>query len=76
MPGVTPYRARPGKALRIVKAEIEIGGKKTMSEPITPGTHAVTFVLPLKAGTTRLSARFITEDGTVYGAYYAYVRKN
>ena len=76
VPGVTPYRARPGKALRIVKAEIEIGGQKVVSNSISPGTHDVTFKLPLKAGRTRLSARFITEDGTVYGAYYAYVRKN
>ena len=43
---------------------------------VKPGTQGVTFSLPLKAGRTRLSARFMTEDGTVYGAYYAYVRKN
>jgi arylsulfatase B len=76
VPGVKPYRSRPGKALKIVKAEIEIGDQKSDVEQIKPGVHSVIFVLPLKAGRTRLSARFIADDGTVYGAYYAYVRKN
>lgn len=76
VPGVSPYRARPGKPLKIVKAEIEIGDQKAESEPVKAGTHSVIFALPLKAGRTRLSARFVADDGTVYGAYYAYVRKN
>ena len=76
VPGVSPYRARPGKPLTIVKAEIEIGDQKAESEPVKAGTHSVIFALPLKAGRTRLSARFVADDGTVYGAYYAYVRKN
>ncbi len=75
VPGVRPYRARPGKALKIVKAEIEIGGVKETFDTIKPETDSVVLVTKLKAGRTRFSARFITDDGTVYGAYYAYVRR-
>ena len=75
VPGVTPYRARPGKALKIVKAEIQFGDNITKFDRIDPGTHSAILATNLKAGKQRFSARFITEDGTVYGAYYAYVTK-
>ena len=75
VPGVTPYRARPGKALKIVKAEIQFGDRITKFDRIDAGTHSAILATNLKAGKQRFSARFITEDGTVYGAYYAYVTK-
>ena len=75
VPGVKPYRARPGKALEIVKAEVQLGDQATAARPVQSGARAVTFKLPLKAGRARLAARFIAADGTVYGSYYCYVRK-
>jgi len=75
VPGVKPYRSRQGKAIAIVKAEVETGNQPPAVKPVPPGSHAVTFRLPLKAGRTRLAARFLTADGTVYGSYYCYVKK-
>jgi len=75
VPGAKPFRARPGKAIAIVTAEVQTGDQPTAAKPVQPGSHAVTFRLPLKAGRARLAARFLTADGTVYGSYYCYVKK-
>ena len=75
VPGASPYRARPGKGLKIVRAELEIGEQKLAYDDVKPGMQSVVFALPLKAGRARLSTRFIAEDGTVYGGYYAYVKR-
>ena len=75
VPGVTPFRARPGKALKIVKAEIQFGDEVDTITTIRPKTDSCIFVRKLKAGKQRFSARFTVEDGTVYGAYYVYVTK-
>ncbi len=74
VPGVTPYRARAGKALPIVKASVEIAGKKAEG-PIAAGAKEVIFKMRLPAGVTRMTARFFTEDGHTIGAYYAYVKR-
>ncbi len=75
VPGVQAYRARPGKAIPVTAAEIEIGGEKREFTAVTNEMQSVVFALKLKAGRTQFSARFLTDDGTVYGAYYAYVKK-
>ena len=75
VPGVQAYRARPGKAIPVRKAELEIGGQKAEFNSVTDEMQSVVFALKLKAGRTQLSARFLTDDGTVYGAYYAYVKR-
>jgi hypothetical protein len=56
-----------------VKASVVIGdaiGEK----PVQPGDREVVFELNLPKGRHRFSALFTTAEGTVYGAYYAYVK--
>jgi hypothetical protein len=74
VPGVRAYRARPGKAVPIVRASIHIGGQQAES-PVRPGAKEVVFRLQLKAGTSHLTARFHLANGDQIGAYYAYVEK-
>ena len=74
VPGVTPYRARPGKAFPAVAATIEIGDQKAEAD-VQPDAKEVVFKLELAAGTARLSSRFRSADGREIGGYYAYVRK-
>ncbi|MGB0740731.1 MAG: arylsulfatase [Planctomycetaceae bacterium] len=73
VPGVQAYRARPGKGLPLTAAEIEIAGQTIRQDRLASDATNVTFTLQLPAGKTQLSTRFLTADGTVYGAYYCYV---
>ncbi|MHC4876746.1 MAG: arylsulfatase [Planctomycetota bacterium] len=75
VPGVKAYRARPGKPISVTKAEVEIAGQKLDFSGINDKMQSVEFRLKLKAGRTRLSGRFLTDDGTIFGAYYAYVKR-
>jgi arylsulfatase B len=73
VPGVKAYRTTPGQPIRPVKASVVIGdaiGEK----PVQPGDREVVFELNLPKGRHRFSALFTTAEGTVYGAYYAYVK--
>lgn len=74
VPGVTPFRARPGKAVPIRRATLTIGDQQA-ELPVAAHAKEVVFKMKLGAGKTRMSARFFTEDGTWIGAYYAYVKK-
>lgn len=74
VPGVTAYRARPGKAVPIRRATLKIGDQQA-ELPVSAGAEEVVFKMKLPAGKTRMSARFFTEDGAWIGAYYAYVKK-
>ena len=74
VPGDTPFRASPGKAVPAVKASVRIG--EVMAEtPVEPGEKVVTLRMTLPAGKTRMTALFTTRDGGAVGAYYAYVSK-
>lgn len=75
VPGVQAYRARPGKPIPVRKAELELGDQKAEFASVTDEMESVTFKLKLKAGRARLSARFLTDDGTIYGAYFVYVKR-
>ena len=74
VPGTKAYRATPGKAIRVVKASIQVGDS-TAESTVEPGDKEVVFNLKLKQGKTRMTALFTTKDGKEYGAYYAYVTK-
>ncbi|MBP88914.1 MAG: N-acetylgalactosamine-4-sulfatase [Planctomycetaceae bacterium] len=74
VPGVQAYRARPGKAFPAVKATVSIAEQSAGLE-LPPGRKEVIFTMRLKAGTTRLSSRFIDAAGNEIGGYYAYVKK-
>ncbi len=74
VPGVKPFRAVPGKAINPENVTLQIGDT-TKTKPVDGSRKEVTFELPLKAGTTTMSALFTTADGEEYGAYYAYVEK-
>jgi len=74
VPGATAYRARPGVSVPAETARIEIGGE-TMETEVPEGAPEVTFDVALEKGPAELTARFIGPDGTVTGAFYAYVKK-
>lgn len=74
VPGERAFRARPGKAIQPVRARLEVGDV-SVSEDVEAGAQEVVFRLPLERATTRLTATFITADGTEYGAYYAYISR-
>ncbi len=74
VPGDRAFRVQPGKAVSVVRATLQIGDQSAESS-IESGAEEAVFKMDLKAGTTRLSARFFTEQGDWIGAYYAYVEK-
>lgn len=74
VPGERAFRAVPGQVIRPVTASLTIGDLR-VSSAVQPGDDDVLFEVELPAGRTRMSALFTTEDGTEYGAYYAYVRR-
>ena len=74
VPGNKAYRTTPGKAIQPTRARVQIG-ESSASEEVPRGAKEVVLKLPLKAGKTTMTALFETEDGEIFGAYYAYVRK-
>lgn len=74
VPGARAYRARPGNALPIVRARIDIGGQ-TAQKQVPAGTKEVVFNVRLKAGVSDFKATFFTADDRQLGAYYAYVER-
>ncbi len=74
VPGESPFRASPGKAVQAVNASVRIGDV-TAEAPVEPGAKQVTLQMTLPAGKSRMRATFTTGDGVTVGAYYAYVRK-
>jgi arylsulfatase B len=74
VPGTQAFRNQPGKGINVVKASIDVAGQQA-EKPIPKDAAEVTFKLKLDKGITRLTGLFETADGTVYGAYYAYVKR-
>jgi len=74
VPGTKAYRAREGKAISANTATIEIAGK-TMTAKVVPGASSVTLKTNLEKGPTELKAIFKGIDGSITGAYYAYIKK-
>ena len=74
VPGVKAYRTTPGRAIRPVKATLEIG-ETFVEQPVRKGDHEIVFNLRLPKGKTRMKALFVTESGEKFGAYYAYVER-
>jgi arylsulfatase B len=74
VPGDSPFRATPGKAVPAVKASVRIG-EATAETPVEPGAKEVVLRMTLPVGKTRMTALFTTRDGSAVGAFYAYVKK-
>ncbi|MED5585314.1 MAG: arylsulfatase [Verrucomicrobiota bacterium] len=74
VPGVTPFRAVPGKAFAAVKAHLKLGGQE-LTLPVKPGDKSVTFKLKLKPGRDELWGKFTDAKGVPMGAFYAYITK-
>lgn len=74
VPGAKAYRNQPGEAIKPVKATLQIGELKA-AKLVSPGDVETTIELDLPAGRSQMAARFIAEDGTEYGVYYAYVER-
>ena len=74
VPGVTPFRAVPGKFFGATKAHLKLGGKE-LTLPVKQGAKGATFKLKLKPGRDELWAKFTAAKGTPMGAFYAYVTK-
>ena len=74
VPGVTPFRAHPGKPFGATKAHLKLGGQE-LTMPVKVGAKSVTFKLKLKPGRDELWAKFTDAEGIPMGAFYAYVTK-
>jgi arylsulfatase B len=74
VPGDRAFRTHPGQPLPITAATLEIGDQQ-LRQPIEQGAQEVVFRLKLGQGTTSMTARFLTSDDRILGAYYARVTK-
>ena len=74
VPGVTPFRAHPGKPFGATKAHLKLGGQE-LTMPVKVGAKSVTFKLKLIPGRDELWAKFTDAEGIPMGAFYAYVTK-
>ena len=74
VPGVTPFRAVPGRSFGAAQAHLKLGGQE-LTLPVKAGSQGVTFKLTLKPGRDELWAKFTDAKGTPMGAFYAYVTK-
>ncbi|MEL6111003.1 MAG: sulfatase-like hydrolase/transferase, partial [Planctomycetota bacterium] len=74
VPGARAFRETPGKAISPVKVTLRIGEIEA-TLPVARGDKEVVFEMELPAQTTTMKATFETEDGVVYGSYFAYVEK-
>jgi hypothetical protein len=63
-----------GKELMITTASIVVGNRELI-EKVSSVANSVKFQLFVKAGPTRLTTYFNTNEGTQLGAYYVYVTK-
>jgi arylsulfatase A-like enzyme len=74
VPGVAALRTRPGVALDIESAWLEIAGRRE-AKPVGATDAAVHFELSLAEGDTTLTAHFVRAAGREVGAYYVDVRR-
>jgi arylsulfatase B len=74
VPGAAAWRTRPGKAIPVVAASIEIDGQ-TARMKVEPGDKEAVFTLTLSQGLSTLQATFHTANDEEVGAYYAYVQR-
>ncbi len=74
VPGQQAFRARPGKAIQPIQAELRIGDT-VRTLPVATQQETVRFEVPLAAGRTKLEATFSNSAGDVFGAYYVYVTR-
>ena len=78
VPGSRPFRAAPGIAIHPTKATIRFAKKNgevvATSEAAVPvDAEEVVIMMELETGHHQFEAQFHSDDGTVHGAYYAYV---
>jgi arylsulfatase B len=74
VPGDRAFRNHPGQPLPIIAATVEIGDQQA-KQSVEDNATEVVFRLNLTKGTTRMTARFVTQDDRILGAYYARVKK-
>lgn len=74
VPGQKAYRETAGVPLAIESASLQIG-HEMQKQTVDGSEKEAVFQMTLPAGKTRMTATFLTDDGTVYGAYFAYVLK-
>ena len=74
VPGNRPFRATPGKSLKIQSASIQIGDINERQK-LQPDDQEAIFEMQLPAGITTLQGTFHRPDGNTVGAYYAYVER-
>ncbi len=74
VPGARAYRETPGRAFNLNKATVEIAGQSLSTTFENDAVEAV-MTAELPQGKTRLEAKFHGADGSLVGAYYAYVKR-
>ncbi|MEQ8551174.1 MAG: arylsulfatase [Cyclobacteriaceae bacterium] len=75
IPGTSVNESRPGKALNIRTAKIQIQDM-TLSAPIDPDESFIEFNVALEEGEARLQTWFTLDSGETLGAYFVTVEKN
>lgn len=74
VPGLRAFRETPGKAIPIVKAQLEIG-EFSGEQEVRPKDSGVRFEMELEAGEVELRTFFLLENGEKLSAYFADVEK-
>ncbi|MEW4486836.1 arylsulfatase [Thalassoglobus sp. JC818] len=74
VPGTKAFRTTPGKSIQPVRATLKIGDL-VEEKSVDADAEEVVFEVQIPAGKKQMTALFEAPDGTVYGAYYAYVEK-
>ena len=75
IPGTSVNESRPGKALNIRTAKVQIQDV-TLSGPVNPEEPYVEFKVELAEGIAQLQTWFTLDSGETLGAYFVTVEKN
>lgn len=74
VPGATQaYRARPGTAIPVSIAKLEVNGVVLETKAVQPDDKEIVFITRLDSGSHRLAPTFVDSDGNEVGAYYTIV---
>jgi arylsulfatase B len=74
VPGQKAYRTTPGRALPITLATLSYG-PYDKAVPVPSGAEEAVIEITMPGGPGKLEARFVTDDGEQYGAYYVVVER-
>lgn len=74
VPGNVSWRTKVGKGIPAKECVLTIGGKD-YTKPVAKGDKGIVFKVSLEEGADELFGKFIRDDGTMTGTFFAYVKK-